>query len=286
LTFAVIGGGPTGVELAGALAELGRDELAREYRNFGREDVRVVLFEAQDRLLPTFSAASSRAALRQLEQLQVEVRLSTPIESIHSGLVGYPGGQLPAATICWGSGVRAARIADSLGAEQHESKVVVSDELCLAEHPEVFAIGDVASCLDDGGRELPGLAPVALQQGDAVASTILADVAGEPRQRFRYRNRGLLATIGKRRAVAQVGPFEVSGLIAWLTWVVVHVTYLIGFRNRLLVLLDWAWCYLGARRGSRIVSSEITACGATGTRLRTLRTDEGQRGARSRAVGS
>ncbi len=255
LTFVVVGGGPTGVELAGALGEISRFVLARDFRTIDPSHARILLIEAGPRILPSFSPAQSLRATRDLAGLGVTVRVGTPVTAVGPAGVELGDEHIPAATVLWAAGVAASELNAGLGANlDPQGRVVVGDDLSLPGHPDVFVIGDQARCTaGPGGAPLPGLAPVAMQQGRHVARTILADLAGRPRAPFRYRDRGQMATIGRRRAIASLRGLEFAGLFAWLAWLVVHVTYLIGFKNRLFVLAEWAWAYLALRRGARLI---------------------------------
>jgi NADH:ubiquinone reductase (H+-translocating) len=258
LTFVVIGGGPTGVEVAGALIELGRFVLAADFRVIRREDIRVVLVEAQDRLLPAgFDPKSSTAALRQLETLGVEVRLGTPVESIDAHGVELAGEAIASTTIVWTAGVRGKRLGESLGRDLDRShRIPVTADCSIPGHPEAFAIGDCAAFVPEGEKApLPGVSPVAMQQGRFVAQVIEARASGEtPPQRFEYVDKGIMATVGRSRAVAEVGKIRLSGLVAWLAWLVVHIWYLVGFRNQLAVFLTWVWSYMTYKRGARLIT--------------------------------
>ncbi len=256
LTFCVIGAGPSGVELAGAIAELGKRIVAREHRRIAARDIRVVLFEAMDRVLPPFSEKLSAKAKQHLESLGVEVRLGEAIERVTASAVYTSKGKVNCALICWGSGVRAADLAERIDTPKLKGRLVVEPDCTLPGYPNAFAIGDIAAFTDEQGQTLPGLAPVAIQQGRHVARVIIDDQKGRARAPFHYVDKGIMATIGRSRAVAQVGPLQMWGLIAWLSWVWLHVWYLIGFRSKLLVILEWAWAYVGRTRGSRLIEAD------------------------------
>lgn len=255
LNFAVIGGGPTGVELAGALSELARGVLARDFRSIDPASAQVVLIEAGPRIFPTFTEDLSRKAVTQLEELGVKVVTSARVASIDAhGLALASGERVSAGTILWAAGVRPSRLGQSLGVERDRTgRVIVADDLSIPGHPEAFVIGDMAAFVDRG-KVLPGLSPVAMQEGRAVARSISATIRGLKRRPFRYVDKGTMATIGRSRAVAQVRSLHLSGWIAWITWLLVHIWYLIGFRNRLFVMLNWAWSYLTYKRGARVIS--------------------------------
>jgi NADH dehydrogenase len=256
LTFVVIGGGPTGVEMAGAIAELARVALRRDFRNIDPADARVVLVEAGKRLLPTFPAILGDAACDSLQQLGVEVRLGTAVTQCDSEGVTIGEEWLAAATIVWGAGVMASAAAQWLGvAKDRAGRVVVGPDLTVAGYPEISCIGDTACAVDAAGKPLPGLAPVAKQQGAYVARRLHAAISGKAAPRpFRYRGWGTMATIGRRAAVADLGWVKLDGTLAWLLWSAVHVSFLIGFRNRLVVMLDWLWSYFTFQSGARLIT--------------------------------
>ena len=257
LTFVVIGGGPTGIEIAGALAELGRWVLARDYRTLRRERPRIVLVEADGRLLPSgFRESLSASALRQLKELGVEVLLGRRVISIDSAGVTLDRGRIQSTTVLWTAGVRARSLSEKLGARlDRGGRVMVQGDCSVPGHPCAFAIGDVARFVPRGASEpLPGIAPVAIQMGRFVARVIVRSSHGKPREMFRYVDKGIMATIGRSRAVVQLGGLALSGILAWLTWTFVHILYLIGFRNRLVVMIDWAWAYFAYGRGARLIT--------------------------------
>jgi NADH dehydrogenase FAD-containing subunit len=256
LTFVVIGGGPTGVEMAGAIAELARVALRRDFRNIDPREAGIVLIEAGGSVLPAFPPVLSAAAHRSLERLGVEVRLGTPVTHCDSEGVTVGEDRLAAATVIWAAGVAASPAAIWLGTEKDRvGRVMVGPDLTVPGHPEIFCIGDTAHAPDAGGKPLPGLAPVAKQQGTYVARVLRARFAGGPAPGpFRYRDFGTLATIGRRAAVADFGWLKLDGTLAWLLWGLVHVSFLIGFRNRLIVMLDWIWSYLTFHSGARLIT--------------------------------
>jgi NADH dehydrogenase FAD-containing subunit len=260
LTFVVIGGGPTGIELAGAIAELARQALAADFRKIDPRDARVILIEAGPRVLPTFPEKLSNIARRALERLGVEIRLGAPVTECDADGVGVRGERIAARTILWAAGVAASPAARWLGAEEDRAgRVKVQADLSLPGHPEVFVIGDTALAIDAAGNPLPGIAPAAKQAGGYVAQVIRARIAGRKTPRpFRYRHLGNLATIGRKAAVADFGRIRLSGRVAWLLWGLVHIYFLIGFRNRLAVSLDWLWAYLTFERGARLITGPIS----------------------------
>ena len=241
LTFVIIGGGPTGVELAGALAELAHRVLMKDFRVVTPDVPRIVLLEGAERLLLGFAPRLGASALRTLHALGVEVRLGTRVTGIGPGYVEMGHERLVASSIIWTAGVRPVELAATLPVERDRAgRVVVAADCSLPAHPEVFVIGDMAACAGTDGKPLPGIAPVALQQGRHVARTIRRALAGEPRAPFRYFDKGIMATIGRSRAVLQAGRVRMSGFWAWLLWIFIHVMYLVGFRNRVLVLFNWS----------------------------------------------
>jgi NADH dehydrogenase len=257
MSFVVIGGGATGVELAGAIADLSRDILRRDFRHVRPEDTRVILVEGADRLLTAFDPGLSRRAADQLEELRVEIRTGVPVRRIDQQGVWLGQELLPAATVLWGAGVAPSPLARALGVPlDRGGRVVVAGDCSVPGHPEVFVIGDMAAfTAPNETRPLPGISPVAIQQGRAVASSILREARGEPRTPFRYFDKGVMATIGRARAVAELRGLKLWGLPAWLAWVFVHLWYLVGFRNRLAVFVNWIWSYLMSKYGARLITS-------------------------------
>jgi NADH dehydrogenase len=254
LTFVVVGAGPTGVELAGALAEIARHTLAADFRHISPAGARVVLLEAAPRVLPTYPERLSAAARRQLERLGVEVRTGAQVTGIDGDGVEAGGDRIPSRTVLWGAGVSASPLARSLGAALDRSgRVEVLPDLSVPGHPEVFVAGDLARIVQ-GGAPVPGVAPAAIQAGRRAARNAVRRARGRGTLPFRYRDRGMLATIGRGAAVGTVKGRELAGLPAWLAWLGVHIAYLIGFRNRVAVLLEWAWSYATFKRGARLIT--------------------------------
>jgi NADH dehydrogenase len=258
LTFAVIGGGPTGVELAGAMAEIARHTLPDEFRRIDSRRARIVLIEGTDRVLPNYSPDLSEKARQQLERLGVVVYTGYKVTDIDDkGVWLDEGGEkqrLDARTIVWAAGVQASPLGKSLGVPlDRAGRVMVEPDLSVPGTPDVFVIGDLASAQSDG-KPVPGVSPAAKQMGVCAARNLLHRMHGESTLPFKYRDYGSLATIGRRAAVAMVGPFKFSGLFAWLFWLFVHIYFLIGFRSRLVVMTDWAWAYLTFERYARIFS--------------------------------
>ncbi len=256
LNFVVVGGGATGVEIAGAIGELAQHALAADFRNIDPRQARIVLIEAGPRLLPAFPERLSRIAARALEKLGVEVRLGAPVTACDADGVEVAGERVPSGCVLWAAGVAASAAAKWLGADKDRAgRVKIANDLSLPGHPEVFVVGDTALVEDAAGRPVPGIAPAAKQMGLYVARVIRARLAGKPAPGpFRYRHMGSLATIGRKAAVADFGGLHFSGRLAWLLWGLVHVYFLIGFRNRLAVLMDWLWSYVTFGRGSRLIT--------------------------------
>ena len=256
LTFVVIGGGPTGVEMAGAIAELAHAALRHDFRTVDPREARIVLVEAGARLLASFPEALSTAARESLERLHVEVRLGAAVSACDADGVTIGEQRLDAATIVWAAGVAASPAARWLGVDADRvGRVKVAADLSLPGHPEIFVIGDTAHVGDATGQPLPGLAPVAKQQGAYVARLLRSRIAGRPPPPpFRYRSYGTMATIGRRAAVADFGWVRFDGTVAWLLWGAVHISFLIGFRNRLVVILDWLWSYVTFQSGARLIT--------------------------------
>jgi NADH dehydrogenase len=253
LSFAIVGGGPTGVELAGTLAEIAHHTLKREFRQIDPASAKVRLIEAGPRILSSFPESLSAKARAQLERLGVEVVSGTPVTEINAE--GYRLGEkfVPARTVVWAAGVAASPLARSLGvALDRVGRVPVQPDLNVPGHPEIFVVGDLAALAQDG-RPLPGVAPVAKQMGAHVARTIRDRLAGKATPPFRYRDYGNLATIGRMAAIVDLHGFKLSGALAWWFWLIAHVFFLIGFRNRLAVLLNWTWAYWTYQRGARII---------------------------------
>ena len=259
LSFVIVGGGPTGVELAGAIKELAVDVIPRDFRRADTRRARVILIEAGSRLLPTFDPLLSEKALRQLVGLGVDVRLGTPVTAIDEEGVEVAGERLRSHNVIWAAGVRAAPVVQSLGSELGPGgRVKVEPDCSIPGHPNVFVIGDAAYLVDSHtGRQVPGVSQGALQMGRYVAKVIQEDLEGKRWLRdlgFHYRDLGSMATIGRSRAIAQIGRFRSSGLLAWLGWLALHITVLIGFRNRFSVLVSWIYSYVFVRRGSRLIT--------------------------------
>jgi len=254
LTFVLVGGGPTGVELAGAIGEMSRYTLARDFRAIDPRQTRVILVEAGPRILPGFDPRLAARAMRDLESLGVQVWTGARVNDIDAEGVTVGTERIAAATVLWSAGVRAADIGKSLGVPLDPAgRVLVEPDLSVPAHPEIFVAGDLAHCLAADGKPLPGIAAVAKQQGFHVAALIREDVGGRPRVPFRYRDLGQMATIGRSRAICELRKLRISGWIAWWMWLLVHIYYLSGFRNRISVFIQWAWSYITLERGARLI---------------------------------
>jgi NADH dehydrogenase len=263
LTFVVVGGGPTGVELAGALAEIGRHTLVSEYRRIDPRAARVILVERAPRLLPTFPESLSASTKRQLEKLGVEVRNNAAVEHVEPGVVVVDGERIEAGTLLWAAGNAASPLGKQLGVETDRAgRVPVAPDLSVPGYPNVFVVGDLAAV-----PGTPGVAPAAMQMGTAAARNVRRLVEGQPTRPFQYWNKGNLATIGRNSAVADLGWLRFGGFPAWLAWGAIHIFYLIGFENRLLVLIQWLGAYLTHGRGARLMTRRqpITAPTAAST---------------------
>jgi len=255
MNFVIVGAGPTGVEMAGAIVELARHALAKDFHGIDPSTARVILIEAGPRLLPAFEPSLAAAALRELQRFGVEVMLGKAVTAVDADGVIVAGERVEARTVIWAAGVMASPAGTWLGARTDRAgRVLVGADLTVPGRPDIFVIGDAASAAGADGKPLPGVAPVAKQQGAYVASRIMADIEGKASPAFRYRDYGSLATVGRKFAVVQMGRLKLTGLFAWLVWCVAHIYYLIGFRNRLSVMLDWAWSYVTFQRGTRLIT--------------------------------
>jgi NADH dehydrogenase len=258
LTFVIVGGGPTGVEMAGALAEISRQVMVRDFRSINPGDARIILIEGGPRILPSFPDDLSAAAEESLKKLGAEVQTKTQVTSIQPGKVMAEGKTIRAETILWAAGVAASPLARSLGVPlDRAGRVTVHPDLSIPGHPEIYAIGDISDFPSQSGKPLPGVAPVAIQQGRHAAKNILRATRGEKPLPFKYLDKGTLATIGRAAGVADLGKLKFSGLFAWLAWLFVHIFFLIGFRNRFVVLFEWAWAYFTNQRGARLITGDI-----------------------------
>ena len=270
MTFVVVGGGPTGVELAGALGEIANDTLRKDFRKIHPPDARILLVEALDVVLPTYPKKLSRSAAKQLQRLGVTVSTGTKVTGIdeHGVMVAHKDGteeRIPARTVLWAAGVQAASfgrmVADATGIEPDRTgRIEVQGDLTIPGHPEIFVAGDLSISKRQDGRPVPGVAPAAIQEGTYVAREIGRRLAGEPSQPFRYTDKGDVATIGRLRGVANIGwlgPFgQLSGFVAWAMWLGIHILYLIGFANRIVVTIRWAWSFFTRGRSTRLITGE------------------------------
>jgi NADH dehydrogenase len=258
LTFVIVGGGPTGVETAGAVAEVRRYALRRDFRHIDPGEATVMLLEGGARLLPSYPEELSEKAKLDLRRLGVEVRTETMVTEIQPGWVRAAGWTIPTRTVIWAAGNTASSLLKSLDAPlDRVGRALVEPDCTIPGHPEVFVLGDAAAFNHQEGGSLPGICPVAIQMGQYTARTIVGDLAGRARRAFRYWDKGQLAVVGRGRAVADIWRLHFSGFLAWLTWIFVHIFFLIGFRNRVLVLIQWAWSYFTYGVGARIITEEV-----------------------------
>jgi NADH:quinone reductase (non-electrogenic) len=256
LTFVIVGGGPTGVELAGALAEIAKQTLAQDFRHFDPRAARILLLEAGPSILSTFPEPLRAAAKRDLERLGVEVRTGTAVTRIGPNVVEAGGETIPAATVLWAAGVAASPLGATLGVPlDRAGRVLVNADLTIPGHPDVFVIGDLASLAGPGGKPYPGVAQVAMQMGAHAADNIIRATEGQPLRDFKYKDLGNMATIGRASAIGDLPVAQLKGLIGWLAWLFVHIFNLIGFRNRLVVMVQWAWAYFTYQRSVRLITS-------------------------------
>jgi NADH:ubiquinone reductase (H+-translocating) len=260
LTFVVVGGGPTGVEMAGAVAELRRYALRRDFRRIDPGEATVLLLEGGPRLLPSYPVSLSDKAKLVLRRLGVEVRTETMVTDIRPGSVVAAGWTIPTQTVIWAAGNVASPVLRALGAPlDNVGRAIVEPDCTVPGHPEVFVLGDAALFNHQEGGPLPGICPVAIQMGEYAARTIVGDIAGRPRRAFHYWDKGQLAVIGRGRAVADIWKLHFAGFLAWLIWTFVHIFFLIGFRNRVMVMIQWAWSYVTFGRGARLITVETAA---------------------------
>ena len=262
LNFVVVGAGPTGVELAGTLAEIARNVLANEFHSIDPKHTRILLVEGGPRVLPSYPEALSHSAERQLQRLGVEVRTSTLVTGMAPGRVRFGDTWEIAAVTLWAAGVAASPLGKLLdGSTDRAGRVHVKDDLSIAEHFDVFVIGDLAALHDANGALLPGVAQVALQQGTAASKNILRLLRSEATQPFHYHDKGSMATIGRAAAVMYSGKLQLSGFLAWMAWLFVHILFLVGFRNRVMVMIQWAWSYITYERGARLITGDANLPG-------------------------
>jgi NADH dehydrogenase len=257
LNFVVVGGGPTGVELAGAIADIATQALAGDFKAIDTRKTRVILFEGSDRVLGTFTPDLSESAKSQLESLGVEVRLNSFVTDIAPGKVKVGDEWINCDVVVWATGVAASPLGKHLGVETDKAgRVFVDPDLSVPGHNNIFVIGDMASIKQENGDPVPGVSPAAMQMGTATSKNILAELNGKPRAPFKYVDKGSMATIGRNKAIAHVFGLKLKGFIAWMFWLFLHVFFLIGFRNRFLVLADWAWAYMTRERSARLITGD------------------------------
>lgn len=257
LNFVVVGGGPTGVELAGAIADIARQALAKDFKAIDTRRTKVILFEGSDRVLGTFTPDLSESAKSQLEALGVDVRVNSFVTDIAPGKVKVGEDWIACDVVLWATGVAASPLGKQLGVETDKAgRVFVEPDLSLPEHKNIFVIGDMASIKQENGEPVPGVSPAAMQMGTATAKNILADQKDQPRKNFKYVDKGSMATIGRSKAIAHVAGLKMKGFIAWVFWLFLHVFFLIGFRNRVVVMLEWFWAYLTRERSARLITGD------------------------------
>ncbi|HSD09772.1 MAG TPA: NAD(P)/FAD-dependent oxidoreductase, partial [Candidatus Binatia bacterium] len=256
MTFAIVGAGPTGVELAGALADIARTVLTSDFRAIDPREATIVLLEAGPRVLPAFPEELSEKAERSLRRLGVDVVCGKPVTKVDARGVSLGDERIEARTVLWAAGVAASPLARTLGVPlDRAGRVPVEPDLSIPGHPRAFVVGDLASV--PGDKPVPGLAPAAIQEGRHAADNVVRAVGGKPTKPFRYVDKGNLATIGKAAAVADFGFVRLAGFVAWLLWIVVHIFFLIGFRNRVIVIFEWAWAYFTSQRGARLITGDL-----------------------------
>src|SRR6202165_2362194 len=255
LNFVVIGAGPTGVELAGAISDISRRYMEHDFRAIDPRQARIILLEGGPRVLPAFPENLSASAAKQLTDMGVEVRTQTMVTNIEPGIVWVGAEKIPASVILWSAGVAASPLGKMLGTETDRAgRVLIAPDLSIPGHPEVFVVGDLAASQSKDSKLVPGVAPAAIQMGKFAARQISRSVKGEPREEFAYLDKGTLATIGRSKAVADLGKLHFSGYFAWLAWLFVHLLFLIGFRNRFMVMLEWAWAYITYSHSARLIT--------------------------------
>lgn len=256
LNFVIVGGGPTGVELAGAIADISKHQLQQDFRAIDPRQSRIILLEGGPRVLPTYPEDLSASAERQLRQMGVEVRTNALVTNIEPDSVSIGKEKIPATVILWGAGVAASPLGKMLGVPTDRAgRVIIEPDLSIPGHPEVFVAGDLASAKRANGKPVPGVAPAAIQMGKFAARQIKRAIANKPREHFEYLDKGSLATIGRSHAIADFpGKIHISGTLAWLAWLFIHLFFLIGFRNRLFVLTEWAWAYITYNHSARLIT--------------------------------
>jgi NADH:ubiquinone reductase (H+-translocating) len=252
MTFVVIGAGPTGVEMAGSISELAKRTIVHDFRKIQTRKARVILLDAAPKVLPMFDETLASSALKQLKMLDIEVRVGTKVLGVTSDGVQLENELIRARTVVWAAGNAASPLAKQLGETDRQGRIIVSPDLSVPGHPEVFAIGDVANYSHQGGKPLPGIAPFAMQSGEAAARNIMAQALGSPTKTFKYWDKGSMATIGRNKAIADLKVVKLSGFLAWLSWLLIHLLFIVELRNRILIFFQWTWGYITYSHGARL----------------------------------
>ena len=252
MTFVVIGAGPTGVEMAGSISELARRTIVHDFRHIQTQRARIVLLDAAPKVLPMFDDMLCASALKQLEKLDIEVRVGTKVLGVTSEGVQLEHEFIRARTVVWAAGNAASPLARQLGETDRQGRIIVNEDLSVPAHPEIFAIGDIANYSHQGGKPLPGIAPFAMQSGEHAARNILARALGNPSKRFKYWDKGTMATIGRNKAIADLKVVKLTGFLAWLSWLLIHLLFIVELRNRILIFFQWAWSYVTYTHGARL----------------------------------
>jgi NADH:ubiquinone reductase (H+-translocating) len=252
MTFVVIGAGPTGVEMAGSISELAKRTIVHDFRNIQTKKARIILLDAAPKVLPMFDETLCASALKQLEMLDIEVKVGTKVLGVTPEGVQLENELIRARTVVWAAGNAASPLAKQIGETDRQGRIIVSPDLSAPSHPEIFAIGDVANFSHQGGKPLPGIAPFAMQSGETAARNVLARVMGSPTKPFKYWDKGSMATIGRNKAIADLKVVKLSGFLAWLSWLLIHLLFIVELRNRILIFFQWAWGYITYTHGARL----------------------------------
>jgi NADH dehydrogenase len=252
MTFVVIGAGPTGVEMAGAISELAKRTIVHDFRTIQTKKARIVLLDAAPKVLPMFDETLCASALKQLEMLDIEVKVGTKVLGVTPEGVQLESELIRARTVVWAAGNAASPLAKQLGETDRQGRIIVSEDLSVPGHPDIFAIGDVANFSHQGGKPLPGIAPFAMQSGEQAARSVLAQAIGNPTKPFKYWDKGSMATIGRNKAVADLKVVKLSGFLAWLSWLLIHLLFIVELRNRILIFFQWTWSYITYSHGARL----------------------------------
>jgi NADH:ubiquinone reductase (H+-translocating) len=252
MTFVVIGAGPTGVEMAGSISELAKRTIVHDFRKIHTKKARVILLDAAPKVLPMFDETLAASALKQLKMLDIDVRVGTKVLGVTSDGVQLENELIRARTVVWAAGNAASPLAKQLGETDRQGRMIVKPDLSVPGHPEIFAIGDVANFSHQGGKPLPGIAPFAMQSGEAAARNIMAQALGSPTKTFKYWDKGSMATIGRNKAIADLKVVKLSGFLAWLSWLLIHLLFIVELRNRILIFFQWAWGYITYSHGARL----------------------------------